>query len=52
MQARTKRLTAVFSMALLPFTLTACPGESEGENDVEDVVPGGEGGDGGGEGED
>lgn len=49
MQPRTKRLAAVFSMALLPFTLTACPGDGQAEDEVEEVVPGGEGGGGGGD---
>ena len=48
MQARTRRFAAAFSIALLPFTLTACPGEGEAENETEEVVPGGEG-EGGGE---
>lgn len=49
MQARTKRVAAAFSIALLPFTLTACPGDGEGEDEVEEVVPGGEGGGEGGD---
>ena len=44
MKAKTRRLFAVFSIGLFPFTLAACPGEGEGE--VEEFVPGGEGGEG------
>ena len=34
-----KRFAAVFAFGVLPFTLTACPGDDDGNAEVEDVAP-------------
>jgi hypothetical protein len=34
-----KRLATVFAIGVLPFTLTACPGDDDGNAEVEDVAP-------------
>jgi len=39
MQPRFKRFAAVFAIGVLPFTLTACPGDDDGNAEVEDVAP-------------
>jgi hypothetical protein len=39
MQRRFRRLAAVFAFGVLPFTLTACPGDDDGNAEVEDVAP-------------
>ena len=39
MQRRFKRIAAVFAFGVLPFTLTACPGDDDGNAEVEDVAP-------------
>ena len=39
MQPMFKRLATVFAFGVLPFTLTACPGDDDGNAEVEDVAP-------------
>jgi hypothetical protein len=39
MQHRFRRLAAVFAFGVLPFTLTACPGDDDGNAEVEDIAP-------------
>ena len=39
MQRRFKKIATVFAFGVLPFTLTACPGDDDGNAEVEDVAP-------------
>ena len=42
---RSKRLLALAAIGALPFTMTACPADDDGEAETEDVIPGDEEGD-------
>lgn len=34
-----RRLVTVVALGVLPFTLTACPGDDDGNAEVEDIAP-------------